>query len=127
MQHRPFPKCRDYGKYFLIDEATYQTKYTGTNFTNIQCNKNIDIYQNMFFTYNEDTYDFNIESLDELDKIIAYFESTNNKCSTIEFKLDFDYGEDCHDEINNAYLNNHLAASYSYIENGNIFMIIKGE
>ena len=96
------------------------------NFDNIKCNKSINIYKNMFFKYNDEMYDFNIESQKELDIIIAYYEKGNIKKSTIEFKIDFDFGESCLDEITKAYQNNSLTANISYINIADNFMLIKG-
>ena len=45
---------------------------------------------------------------------------------TIEFKIDFDFGESCLDEISKAYQANELyGISYSYIDNQTSFMLIK--
>lgn len=113
-------------KYFLIDENTFKVRYTAINFDNIKCNKSINIYKTMNFKYNDETYDFNIESQKELDIIIAYYEKANIKKSTIEFKIDFDFGESCLDEITKAYQNNSLTANISYINIADNFMLIKG-
>lgn len=111
-------------KYFLIDDATYQKKYTGTTFTNIECTKNINPYRNMFFTYQGTTYDFNIESQEELNIVVAYFESNGLAHSTIEFRISFECGESFLDEVSKAYQNNHITKGYSYLDNPGSFMLI---
>lgn len=114
-------------KFFLIDEKTHQTSYTGNNFTSIECQNNINIYENTFFTYNNKIYDFNITSQDELNILVAYFEKENIKYSTIEFKINFEYGESCLDEIKSAYQNNNINAQYFYVNQPDNFMLIKIE
>lgn len=113
-------------KYFLVSEEIYQEKYTGEMFLDLECNSVINVYEKMFFTYNEQLFDYNIDSQEELDVIIAYFEKANIKNSTIEFKINFDYGDSFMDEINLAYQNNHISASFYYIDNINSLMLIKG-
>lgn len=110
-------------KYFLIDESTYSKEYTGRTYTNIECNKKIDIYELSKF----DGFDLKIDSQEELNKLVAYFNKGDNKKYTFEFELAFDYGSSCLDEIKAAYNANKLVANYSYIDNGNIFMLIKQE
>ena len=110
-------------KYFLIDEITYSKEYTGNTYANIECNKKIDIYELSKF----DGFDLKIDSQEELNKLVAYFNKGSNKEYTFEFELAFDFGESCLDEIKAAYNANSIVATYSYIDNGNIFMLIKQE
>ena len=110
-------------KYFLIDEVTYSKEYTGNTYTNIECNKKIDIYELSKFN----GFDLKIDSQEELNKLVAYFNKGDNKKYTFEFELAFDFGESCLDEIKAAYNANSIVATYSYIDNGNIFMLIKQE
>ena len=79
----------------------------------------------MNFIYNDKEYDFNITSQEELNAIIAYFENANIEYSTIEFKIDFDFGDSCLDEIKLAYQTNNITNAYFYINNPDSFMIIK--
>ena len=112
-------------KFFLIDETSFKTSYTGINFSNIICNNNYNYYENTFFTYDNIEYDFNITSQEELNIIINYFETQNIANSTIEFKIDFDFGDSCLDEIQLAYQTNNLSGAYFYINNPDSFMLIK--
>ena len=112
-------------KFFLINEKQYSEYYTGTNFTNVICENNYNYYEHMNFIYNDKEYDFNITSQEELNTIIAYFEKTNIEYSTIEFRIDFDFGDSCLDEIKLAYQTNNITNSYFYINNADSFMIIK--
>ena len=112
-------------KYFLISEEEFKVKYTGTNRTNIICNSTYDIYTNMSFTYNEANHDYVISSQEELNNLIAYVYSNTNTNITVEFKLAFDYGNEVTDEISKAYKANNISAKYSYVDNKNLFMLIK--
>jgi len=112
-------------KFFLVDEKQYSEYYIGTNFTNVICENNYNYYENMNFIYNDKEYDFNITSQEELNAIIAYFENANIEYSTIEFRIDFDFGDSCLDEIKLAYQTNNITNAYFYINNPDSFMIIK--
>lgn len=112
-------------KYFLVKEEDYKVRYTQKNSDTIECNNTYDIYSNMMFSYKQNTYDYVITSQSELNMLVGYFYSNTNTNYTVEFKLAFDYGDSILDEIKSAYSANHLYSSYSYIDNGNIFMLIK--
>ena len=111
--------------YFLISEDEYSIKYTETSNTNIICDSKVDIYENMTFTYKGSLYDYVIESQEELNDIVGYLYSGQTGNCTIEFELAFNYGNDLMDEIQTAFRNNNLSASYSYMNNGSIFMLIR--
>lgn len=112
-------------KYFLISESEYSKKYIGTNRTNIVCNDIIDIYETMTFNYNNNLYDYVIESQEELNILVAYLYSKQISNCTVEFELKFDYGDSILDEIGNAYRTNKISTAYSYVDNGSIFMLIR--
>ena len=80
----------------------------------------------MYFEYDGLSYDFNITSQDELNILVKYFESSSkNQQITIEFYLDFDYGDSCLDEIQKAYQVIDTGVSYIYVNNSPFFMLIK--
>lgn len=109
-------------KYFLIDEDTYSQKYTGRTFTNIVCNQKIDIYELSIYS---GTLNLKIESQAELNKLVAFFNSGSGINYTLEFELAFDYGVSATDEIRQAFLVNGIYSSCPYIDNGDIFMLIR--
>lgn len=112
-------------KYCLIDEATINNLYIAKNYEHIICNKKINVYKEMTFTYNDQTYDFNIESMKELETLVKYFESIKRTNLTIEFNIAFDCGTSCKDEVTKAYQNNGFSTSYTFIDSTPIFMLIK--
>lgn len=112
-------------RYCLIDEATLNNTYIAKTYDHIVANKKINVYQANTFTYNGQEYDFNIESVDELEILVKYFESSNTPQSTIEFYLSFDYGDSCKDEISKAYEQCGYQSSYIYINSEPVFMLIK--
>lgn len=107
--------------YFLIDEASYSKYYTGRTYKEIVCNKRIDIYE--LSKYKD--FDLKIDSQAELNKLVAYFNSTSNQNCTLEFEFAFDCGASYLDEINAAYSANKITKGFSYIDNGTSFMFIK--
>ncbi len=112
-------------QYYLIDEATYSTLYTGTTFTEIRCTQTLNAYADMYFVYQNTTYDLVIESQEELDSLVGYFESLDGVGVTVEFLLSFEVGETAADEISKAYRNNGYLTGCSYIENGNVVMLFQ--
>ena len=113
-------------KYFLIKESQYQEKYTGEVYQNIICDSEINIYEYQNFIHQGNTYDFVVKSQEELNILVAYLNDNDTSNQTIEFKIDFDFGESCLDEISKAYQANELyGISYSYIDNQTSFMLIK--
>lgn len=114
-------------KYCLVDESIIEKTYVAKGYEHIVCDKTLNIYEEKKFTYNGDTYDFNIESMEELVVLIKYFEEVATEKTTIEFKLTFDYGDSCKDEINKAYQDAGYTPNYIFINSEPIFMLIKGE
>ncbi len=112
-------------QYFLIDEAKYRQKYTGTNYLNITCDDDYNPYEHSSFVYNSNIYDFVITSQAELNSLIGYFNSIEQTNISIEFKLAFDYGDSITDELTKAYQANHLSKGYSYIDSWEIIILIK--
>ena len=112
-------------KYFLISETNYSSLYTGETYLDILCEDTIDVYAMKKFSSYGTEYDFVIDSQTELKRIVAYFENNSSESTTIEFKINFDCGDSAVDEIQKAYQSNFIFVTPSYIENGNIFMLIK--
>ena len=112
-------------KYFLVSEEEYSKDYIGTNRTNIVCNNKVDVYESMTFTYKDNVYDYVIENQEELNALVAYFYAGQSSNCTIEFELKFNYGDSILDEIQTAFNVNKLNMGYTYVDNGNIFMLIK--
>lgn len=114
-------------KYCLIDDATHQKIYMPKTYEHIACDSKLNAYSCNTFEFENNVYDFNIESMEELEILIKYFEKTTTEKTTIEFKVSFNYGDSCKDEISAAYKNCGLSANYTYINSEPIFMLIKGE
>ena len=112
-------------QFFLVDEAKYQEKYIGDNFKDLICVNDYNVYQDLKYTYLDNEYDFNITSKEELNNFIAYVESLNLKSTTIEFNIDYEYSGTIASIISQAYKDNKIAASYNYLADDNIFMLIK--
>lgn len=114
-------------KYCLIDDATHQKIYMPKTYEHITCQNNLNPYLFNTFEFENNVYDFNIESMDELEILIKYFETTAKEKTTIEFKIAYDYKNSCKDEINQAYKNCGLSPNYTFIDSEPIFMLIKGD
>lgn len=112
-------------KYFLINESEYSKKYTAKTRTNIVCNDIINVYESMTFAYNNNMYDYVIESQEELDILVSYLYSSQTNNCTVEFKLSFNYGDSILDEIATSFRTNKISTAYSYVDNGSIFMLIR--
>ncbi len=102
--------------YFLISEETMSKKYVPTNYKNIVCNENYDFYKN---------FGYAVSSQQQLTNIIKYFENDNNNKKTIEIRVDFDFGTNISDELQKSYVSLSISSTCSYIENGNIIILIK--
>lgn len=111
--------------FLLISEEIYQKEYIGETYTELTCNKVYDIYSTKEFEYNNEKYDFIINSQQELNTVVEYLYSVKDNQVTIEFKPDFNYGNSLLDEIEKAMKNNNIYGSYSYIESDNSFMLIR--
>ena len=114
-------------KYCLVNESVINKTYVAKGYHDIVCDKSINVYKEKTFTYNGNEYDFNIESMEELVILVKYFEESAKEKTTIEFKLSFDYGDSCKDEISKAYQTAGYTPDYTFINNEPIFMLIKGE
>lgn len=112
-------------QYFLIDEKTMNKKYTATTYKELVCNVNYDYYKNYSYNYENKTNDYLIESQEELNQIIKYYNSNNKKNNTIEFKVLFDFGTSISDEIQKAYNAVNITGQFSYIENQSIIVLVK--
>ena len=111
--------------FFLTDTLTYQEHYTGENYNEIKCEKKINIFETMNYNYNNSTYDFYITSQEELNTLVKHFESVEKPKTAIQFFVAFDYGTSALDEVGNAYKVNGIYKSYSYVDNGDLFMLFK--
>lgn len=112
-------------KYFLVDEESYSKKYTGTGYSEIKCEKRYDVYSILTYQDIEGVKDLKINSYKELVDVVNYFNSFINPNLTIEFEINFDVGESSLDEIQKAYTECGVYGSITYIEDGNVFMLIK--
>lgn len=112
-------------EYLLTSEEKYQEHYTGETYTELKCKNEIDIYSLMEFEYENITYDYVVKSQQELNKIVDYLYSVNVSNISIEFRPTFDYGDSLLDEIEEAFKENSIYTSYSYIEHECSFMLIR--
>ncbi len=112
-------------QYFLITDEVMSQKYIGNTRENILCDSTYDVYKKLFYHLDNNNFDINIESFDELVSALKYYESLNPKNCSFELKITFDYGSSLIDEIQNAYSILKIYASFSHIINNNILVLIK--
>ena len=112
-------------QYFLISENTMSLKYKSNNFVELVCNNDYDYYNNFNYVNINKTTDFLIESQEELNELVKYFENIDSKNQTIEFKVTFDFGKSISDEIQKAYSKLNITTQYSIIGGSNIFVLVK--
>lgn len=112
-------------KYFMVDELTINRLYIGKQYNDIICDSIYDIYKDIEYSYMDSKHSFLINSQEELNQIIGYFENQNKDQYTIQFKINFDYGDSYIDEINKAYEQNNIDGSYTYINDNPVIMLIK--
>lgn len=106
----------------LISEATMHARYTETDFTNIICSKDFDLYDTIIY---DDSLTLKATSQEEVDKLVKYFEDNASGKSNITFEFEIGYECNISQAIANAYSNNHIYGSYSTSINGNKVMLIK--
>lgn len=111
--------------FFLISNDTFKSYYTEDNFTNIVCFNDYDLFSNLYYEVDDEKYSFSIKSQLDLNRIVKYFYNNYEKESTIEFRIDFDYGTTFMDELDIAYkLMGHLGG-IQYINHDNIVLLMK--
>lgn len=99
---------------FLISDEKILEKYTIENYTKYIALESYNIYKNLSYSYLLSEYDYNITSKEELKIMIDYYLNLNNKESSIDFKIDFDYGTSLDDEIAAAFVGTKVS-SYSKV------------
>ena len=112
-------------QFFLIDDKTMQSKYTGKKYNNLKCNDNYNYYEKYGFNYNEESYDYSIDSVTELANLIGYFNITNSVNDSIEFKINYNYGFTFNDDISDACSILKISNKFKYITNGNSIILMK--
>ena len=112
-------------EFLLITEKEFSKYYTAEYYTELVCNKEIDVYSLLEYEFGGKKHDFVIESQEELNNIIKYLYSVKDEKITVSFFVDFQYGNSLNDELEKAFKANMIAASYSYLQNGNEIMIIR--
>ena len=111
-------------QYFLISENTMSLKYKSNKFVELVCTEDYDYYKDFYYSNNDQKCDLSIESQEELNGLIKYFESNKEKNKTIEFKVTFDFGKSISDEIQKAYSKLNISTQYSVIGDKNIFILV---
>ena len=113
-------------KMFMIDEKSMEKKYIAYDFKELVCDSIINYSDlGLTYTFNGEKYDFVIESQKELNNLVEYFYSTKDTSLTIEFFVNFDYGDNLIDEMSKA-LNNVNVSMYSLTNlQEDLFMLIK--
>ena len=102
--------------FFLIDEATMNKTYIQTNYKNIVCNSKYDYYKNNNLA---------ISNMQELVNVVKDFGNSQGSKKTLEIRVEFDFGKTISEELQTAYSSAGIFTAYSYIENGNIIILLK--
>lgn len=79
--------------YLFTNDDFYGSKFVATTYTDFVAYGEYDIYQEMFFEYDGYQYDFNITSQNELNIIIKWYTTNFYENTTIDMRINFDYGE----------------------------------
>ena len=79
--------------YLFTNDDFYGGKFVATTYTDIIAYGEYNIYQEMFFEYDGYKYDFNITSQNELNIIIKWYVTNFYEDTTLDIRIDFDYGE----------------------------------
>ncbi len=113
-------------EFFLIDEASYSTRYVAKNRQNIVCEKKYDHYAENGFTVSGVFYDFVIVSLSELTQLVSYLDSFQEPFISLECRIDFAIGESLTDELQEAINASFADGRYGYLGgDGGIYTLIK--
>ena len=83
-------------KYLLVNDDFYGSFYVANNYTNFVSYGEYDIYQEMYYSTNND---FNITSQKELNDIINWYVTNFNCDTTIDMRISFNYGDSFEDEL----------------------------
>lgn len=111
--------------YFLISNQQMKNKYTEEDHEDIICEDSYDSFENMEYSFKDITKAFKIESFDEFVVVLDYFEHAELENFSVQFELDFDYGESIVDELQNAYSSLEIYKSSEYLMNGDLITLLK--
>ena len=110
--------------YFLISNEQMKVKYTETEFENIICGETYDSFGKMSYVYKENKMLLKIENIDELVYVIDYFEHSEKNDYTLQFEVEFDFGESIVDELKTVYQQLEIYKSFNYLTNGDLITLI---
>lgn len=86
-------------KFFLITDQQMEEHYLATSHLGIIADTPYSYYQERTFTVDDVTYDFHIESQEELNALLTHYEQTGQLTKTQDAYIAFDYGESINDEL----------------------------
>ena len=112
-------------EFLLITEKEFSKYYTAEYYTELVCNKEIDVYSLLEYEFGGKKHDFVIQNQEELNKLVKYLFSSKEEKVSVQFLVLFDFGNSLTDEVEKAFKYNMISASYSYLENGNEIMLIR--
>jgi uncharacterized repeat protein (TIGR02543 family) len=86
-------------KFFLITDEMMEEYYIATSHLDIIAATPYNHYQQRTFVVDGITYDFYIESQEELNALLRYYEEVDHLDKTQDAYIAFDYGEEIDDEL----------------------------
>lgn len=112
-------------KFFLITDEMYKKYYIedGKYYNGLKALGEFNYYQNYGFKYLGNYNDFSCDNVSDMREILKWFASANQK-TTCEMYINFDYGADIDDELQEAKRFTSLG-NINFIMDENVLVIIK--
>ncbi len=113
-------------EFFLIDEASYSTRYIAENRQSILCEKTYDYYGENGFTLGGASYDFVIVSQEELTALIRYLDLFQDPFVSLECRIELAFGVSIEDELQEAINEADADGRYGYLGgDGRLYTLIR--
>lgn len=110
-------------KYLFTNEDFFGSMFVATTYTDVIAYGEYNIYEELYFVYDGYKYDYNITSQNELNMIIKWYITNYYENTTIDMRIDFDYGESLEDELKIAMADTNLDYLVPVITDNDILII----